>query len=96
MTSVVTRVGEVLRREWPLAVVLLGIVVGLSVSRPGTSGAGTVLLAASVVFGAWLRTVLPSERAACCGSAARGSTSPRSPFFGLGLTVLALVVPSPS
>ena len=91
-----TRVGEVLRREWPLAIVLLGIVVGLSVSAAGHFRRGTVLLAASVVFGAWLRTVLPSERVGLLKVRGKGVDVATLAFFGLGLTVLALVVPSPS
>lgn len=92
MTS---RVSSVLRNQWPIMVVLAGMVAGLAVAASGNFRRGTVLLAASVVFAAWLRVMLPSDRVGIL--AVRGKTVDvlSLAFFGLGLTVLALVVPAP-
>ncbi len=90
-----TRAAVVLRNQWPIVVVLVGIATGLAVAASGHFRRGTVLLAASVVFAAWLRVVLPSDRVGML--AVRGKTVDvlTLAFFGLGLTVLALVVPPP-
>ena len=87
---------EVLKREWPIAVVLLGVVLGLGVAAAGNFRRGTVLLAASVVFGAWLRTVLPTDRVGLLRVRGKRVDILTLACLGLGLTVLALVVPAPS
>ena len=91
----IVRALEVLKREWPITVVLLGVVLGLGVAAAGHFRRGTVLLAASVVFGAWLRTVLPTDRVGLLRVRGKRVDILTLAFLGLGLTVLALVVPAP-
>ena len=89
-------VGEVSGGEWPLSAgPAEGISVGLSVSAVGRLPPGlTVLL---VGLGRLRRPgcgpSCPASGSACSGPRHGVSTSPRSCFFGLGLSVLALVVP---
>lgn len=84
-----------LRREWPITVVLLGVAIGLVVAVLAEFRSGTVLLAASVVFAAWLRLMLPDERAGVLKVRSRLIDVAVLAGLGLALTILALVVPSP-
>ena len=55
-----------------------------------------LILAASVVFGAWLRVVLPTDRVGMLQVRGRATDIGTLAALGLALTVLALVVPSPN
>ncbi|HYN74818.1 MAG TPA: DUF3017 domain-containing protein [Candidatus Limnocylindria bacterium] len=90
------RLVVVLRREWPLALVLTGVALGLVTAASGRFRSGAVLLAASVVFGAWLRVVLPTDRVGLLQVRGRATDIATLAALGLALTVLALVVPSPN
>ncbi len=69
---------------------------GLIVAASGHFRRGTVLLAASVVFAAWLRVVLPTDRIGLLRVRGKGVDILTLGLLGLGLTVLALVVPAPT
>jgi hypothetical protein len=86
-----------LQREWPFIVVAAGIVLGLVVVVAlDRFRRGTLLLAASVVLGAWLRALLPTERVGVLAVRGRLFDVVTLLVLGGALTVLALVVPSPS
>ncbi len=84
------------RREWPITVVLLAVASGLAVVAAGHFRRGTILLAASVVFAAWLRTVLPDARGGLLKVRGKRVDVVTLAVLGLGLTTLALLVPPPS
>ena len=65
-----------LRRQWPLAVSLGVVVVGLLVVASGHFRRGTVVLAFGVTLALFLRLLLPSARPACSSCGPSGSTSP--------------------
>jgi hypothetical protein len=73
--------------EWPITLVLVGVVVGLLVS--GTDGArrGTVIIAVSVLFGGVLRLLLPTSYAGVL--AVRRRLIDVSTLFGFGVLLLA-------
>ena len=89
--------GGIVQREWPFLVVTAGIVAGLVVVVVfDRFRRGTVLLAASVVLGAWLRLLLPTDRVGLLAVRGRVFDVVTLIVLGVALTVLALVVPSPS
>jgi hypothetical protein len=95
-SSQVPRPG-LLQREWPFIVVAAGITLGLVVVVLfDRFRRGTLLLAVSVVLGAWLRALLPTERVGVLAVRGRLFDVVTLLVLGGGLTVLALVVPSPS
>jgi hypothetical protein len=79
--------------QWPLALVLLGLVIGMVVLTFYDFRAGSIILGIAVLFGAALRTVLPHERAGLL--AIRGRPIDLITMYGLGvaLTTVAVVVP---
>ena len=81
--------------QWPLALVLLGVTVGLVVLTFYDFRAGAVIVGASIIFAAALRTVLSHDRAGLL--AVRGKPIDQVTVYGLGiaLTILALIVPVP-
>jgi hypothetical protein len=86
-----------LQREWPFIVVATGITLGLVVVVVlDRFRRGTLLLAASVVLGAWLRALLPNERVGMLAVRGRLFDVVTLLVLGGALTVLALLVPSPS
>ena len=88
---------SVWRRQWPFLTVLVGVLLGLAVVvLLDRFRRGTLLMAASVVFGAWMRALLPTERAGLLQVRSRGIDVVTLLVLGVGLTVLALVVPPPS
>ncbi len=88
---------SVWRRQWPFLVVLVGVLLGLAVVvLLDRFRRGTILMAASVVFGAWMRALLPNERAGLLHVRSRAADVVTLLVLGLGLTVLALLVPPPS
>ena len=79
--------------QWPIALVLLGLVIGMVVLTFYDFRAGSIILGIAVLFGAALRTVLPHERAGLL--AIRGRPIDLITMYGLGvaLTTVAVVVP---
>lgn len=82
-------------RQWPLLIVVAGVLTGVAVALIGTPGwrFGALLIGASLGLGAVERLVLPSRDA--------GLLQVRSKFFdvsvllltGIAIVVLAIVVP---
>ncbi len=86
-----------LQRQWPFILVAAGVVAGLVVVLVfDRFRRGTVLLATSVVLGAWLRALLPTDRVGVLAVRGRVFDVVTLLVLGVGLTVLALLVPSPS
>lgn len=79
--------------QWPLALVLLGLVVGLVVLSFSDFRIGSIILGVAIIFGGALRLVLPRERAGLL--AIRGRPIDLLTMFGLGiaLTTVAVLIP---
>jgi hypothetical protein len=85
-----------LAREWPIIVVLLGVLAGLVVvAALDRFRRGSLVIAAFVVLAAWLRAMLPAERAGTLVVRGKALDVATLLTLGVGLTVLALVVPTP-
>ncbi len=81
--------------QWPLALVLAGVTVGLAVVAWGEFRVGALVVSASVVFGGALRAVLPTDTAGLL--VVRSTPIDLTTYFTLGvaLTALSLLVPVP-
>ena len=79
--------------QWPLALVLLGLVAGLVVLSFYDFRAGSIILGIAIIFGAALRLVLPRDRAGLL--AIRSRPVDLVTMFGLGiaLTTVAVLIP---
>ncbi|MEO8107976.1 MAG: DUF3017 domain-containing protein [Actinomycetes bacterium] len=79
--------------QWPLALVLLGLVIGLVVLSFYDFRAGSIALGVAIIFGGALRAVLPRERAGLL--AIRGRPIDLLTMFGLGiaLTTVGVLIP---
>jgi len=79
--------------QWPLALVLLGLAVGLVVLSFSDFRVGSIILGVAIIFGGALRLVLPRERAGLL--AIRGRPIDLLTMFGLGiaLTTVAVLIP---
>lgn len=87
---------SLLAREWPIIVVLLGVLAGLViVGALDRFRRGSLVIAAFVVLGAWLRALLTPERAGVLVVRGKAVDVATLLTLGVGLTVLALVVPAP-
>jgi hypothetical protein len=76
--------------QWPLALVLLGLVVGLVVLSFVDFRAGSIILGGAIVFGGALRLVLPRDRAGLL--AIRSRPVDLVTMFGLGITLTTVAV----
>jgi hypothetical protein len=82
------------RREWPLAVTLGGVLAGLLVAVAfDRFRRGVVLMAAAVIFAGWLRALLPESRLGLLRVRSRRIDVASLFALGVGLLVLALAVP---
>jgi hypothetical protein len=87
----------VLAREWPFIAVCVGVCAGLGVVvLLDRFRRGTLLLAASVILGAWLRALLPGGRSGLLRVRGRAFDVATMLLLGVALVVLALAVPPPS
>jgi hypothetical protein len=86
---------ERVRDQWPLALVLLGVAVGLAVVTVGPFRAGSVIIGGAVVFGAFLRALLPPATAGLLVVRRRTTDVVTLGSLGLALTVVAFLVPPP-
>jgi hypothetical protein len=79
--------------QWPLALVLLGLVIGLALLSFYDFRVGSIALGVAILLGAALRTVLPRDRAGLL--AIRGRPMDLLTMYGLGvaLTTVAVLVP---
>jgi hypothetical protein len=82
--------------QWPLASVLVGLVVSLLVVADDHFRRGSVLFAAFVVLAFFLRLFLPERDAGWLAVRSRGIDLLCLGFLGIGLSVFALIVPPPS
>jgi hypothetical protein len=79
--------------QWPLGLVLLGVVGGLAVIAVGGFRAGSVMVAAALVFAAFLRAFLPEEVVGMLAIRRRSTDVVTMAMFGLALAVVAFLVP---
>ena len=82
--------------QWPLMLVLIGLVVSLVVVADDHFRRGAVLFAAFVVGAFFLRLILPDRDAGWLAVRSRAVDLACLGFLGLSLSVFALIVPSPS
>lgn len=82
-------------REWPVAIVLVGVAISLVVVVDNHFRRGSVLLALSVLLAAALRLLLPARVAGVLAVRSRVLDVLILGGLGTGLLVLALVVPPP-
>jgi len=88
---------RLLRASWPFAVVCAGVLVGLAVVvLLDRFRRGTLVMGASLLLGAWLRVLLPERQVGLLRVRGRAFDTLTLLLFGVGLTVVALVVPPPS
>ncbi len=83
------------RRQWPLGLVLTGIIVALAFVALDRFRVGSVLLAASVVLAFLLRVVLPDDDAGMLAVRRRPVDLGVLGVLAVGLSVLSLWVPPP-
>ena len=79
--------------QWPLALVLLGLVAGLLVLTFVEFRVGSIMLGVAVIFGAALRTVLSPERAGLLAIRSRPVDLVTMYGLGVALTTVAVLVP---
>lgn len=79
--------------QWPLALVLLGLLIGLIVLTFYDFRVGSILLGVAILFGAALRTVLPRERAGLLAIRSRPIDLITMYGLGVALTSVAVLVP---
>jgi hypothetical protein len=84
-----------LRREWPFAVVLGVVLVGLVVVSLGYFRRGTVVIAFGVALALFLRLLLPGESAGLLRVRSKRVDVVVLAVLALGTSVLALWVPPP-
>jgi hypothetical protein len=91
------RLARTLRANWPFALVCLGALAGLAVVvLLDRFRRGTLVMAGAVLLGAWLRVLLPDEQLGLLRVRGRAFDVVTMLALGLGLSVVALVVPPPS
>jgi hypothetical protein len=79
--------------QWPLALVLLGLVAGLFVLSFYDFRVGSTILGVAVIFGAALRMVLPHDRAGLLAIRSRPVDLVTMYGLGIALTTVAVLVP---
>jgi hypothetical protein len=84
------------RFQWPLMVVLTGLVVSLAVVADDHFRRGAVLFAGFVVGAFFLRLILTDRDAGWLAVRSRGIDLMVLGVLGLGLAVFSLIVPPPS
>lgn len=82
--------------QWPLMLVLTGLVVSLVIVATDHFRRGSVLFATVVVFAFFLRAFLSARDAGWLAVRSRRVDLLCLGFLGLTLTVFALIVPPPS
>lgn len=82
--------------QWPLMVVLTGLLVSLGVVADDHFRRGSVLFAGFVVGAFFLRLFLPERDAGWLAVRSKGIDLLCLGFLGISLSVFALIVPPPS
>ena len=86
---------QLLGGEWPLAVVLAALGLGLLlVALTEGFRLGTVIIGAAAVLAGWLRAFLPTDRAGLLAVRSRQVDVGLYLAAGMGVVVVALVVPT--
>ncbi len=85
-----------LRREWPLAVTLAVVLVGLVVVASGHFRRGCVLLSFGVALALFLRLLLPGSDAGLLAVRSKRVDVAVLAFLAVATSVLSLWVPPPS
>ena len=97
MTRALTRGLRAVRANWPFALVCVAVLAGLAVVvLLDRFRRGTLVMAGAVLLGAWLRVLLPDEQLGLLRVRGRAFDVVTMLALGLGLSVVALVVPPPS
>jgi hypothetical protein len=79
--------------QWPLGLVLLAVAFGLVVIAVGGFRAGSIIVAAALIFAAFLRAFLPENAAGMLAIRRRATDVVTMAAFGLALAVVAFLVP---
>jgi hypothetical protein len=82
-------------RQWPIALVLVGVAAALVLVALNSFRLGAVLLAASVLLAAFLRLLLPDEDAGLLVVRSKRVDVSLLIVMGVALSVLAFWVPEP-
>ena len=82
-------------RQWPLAVVLAGVAVALGLIALDEFRRGCVVLASSIVLGAFLRLLLAEDEVGLLAVRTRRTDVAILLAMGIGLAVLSFWVPVP-
>jgi Ca2+/H+ antiporter len=83
-------------REWPIALVMLGVVVSLILIALDAFRVGSILLAGSVLLAAFLRLLLPEKDAGLLAVRAKRIDVSVLVALGIALSILGFWVPEPS
>lgn len=82
--------------EWPIGIVLSGVVIALAVVALGRFRLGSLILAGSVLLAFALRLVLPSDRAGFLAVRSKAIDLVVLGLLGGAITVFAIWVPPPA
>lgn len=83
-------------RQWPIAVVMLGVLASLILIALDYFRIGTILLAASVLLAAFLRLLLPDQDAGLLVVRSKRTDVTVLVVLGVALSILGFWVPAPS
>ncbi len=82
--------------QWPITLVLTGVVASMLLVATDHFRRGSVALSASVLLAMFLRLLLPEQDAGWLAIRSRAADVVTLAVLGLGLAVLSLWVPAPS
>lgn len=85
---------SLLARQWPLGLVLAGLVFSLGIVVVENYLVGTLLFAGFVLLAAGFRLLLPTRRAGLLVLRSRGLDVAVMTAMGIAIAVLALIVPN--
>jgi Protein of unknown function (DUF3017) len=86
---------QIVTKQWPFILVCTGVAAGLAVTFVlDRFRRGTVLVAASMILGAWMRALLPSQRIGLLRVRGKAFDVATMAALGVALAAVALSVPS--
>ncbi len=83
-------------REWPIIIVLAGVVLAMALIAMDAFRRGSVVLSASVLLAAFLRLLLPDDDAGMLAVRSKRIDVITLGLLGIGVTVFTFWVPPPS
>lgn len=83
-------------REWPITLVLAGVVLAMLLIAMDYFRRGSIVLSASVLLAAFLRLLLPEKDAGMLAVRSRKVDVVTLGVLGVGLTIFTFWVPPPS